>query len=95
MNDLARETLIQAGLTNVPQAFGYFRDGKAKCALGVLGFGEFMFNPQFRDLCERYDLDVEQEIKCLECSVSCNEFSLLMHYNDSHHFDFLTIARKM
>lgn len=94
MKDIAREILIQAGLTGVKQIFGNFHDGSSGyCALGVLGYdnGDYL-NHALLD--QKYGLIAPAF--CPECGILAGmEFELIAHLNDSHEFDFLTIARKM
>lgn len=91
MNDLAREKLIQAQLRGVKQIYGnYFDERGGFCAMGILEQDTSSY-----DTCSQYGLRLTP-VFCPECGEKCDvETTLIIHLNDVHKFDFLTIARKM
>ena len=93
MNDLGKDRLVEAALNGVPQITGRYATEAGFCALGVLGIREEeMGVGQF---CAKYGLSMAR-INCLTCNRSfLHEFDLVIHMNDDHGMDFLTIARKL
>lgn len=92
MNAEAAEKLVQAALTGVRQITeGYADDDGGRCAAGVLGYRAEKFDEA---------LDAEYALGgpclCPACGseLSC-ERALIIHLNDTHEWDFLTIARKL
>ena len=104
MKAWAREVLIQAALDGVPQAFGTIEQERAdgtvaRCARGVLQaavYGRWSEGAAGLDwpIATTYP-----DHRCPECGrefhATAAEWQLVNHYNDDHHFDFLTIAQKM
>jgi len=94
MNERAREVLVKAALDGVPQ---WFRGvpttagDRAKCA--VIALSDAI--PVNADIYTAYDLSRTPQ-RCSVCDWSAtDEALLLIHLNDTHRFDFLTIARKV
>jgi hypothetical protein len=94
MNDKGREALVKAALDGVEQTFGAFMQDEKRCAVGVLM--EAAGNPQFLSAVNvSFDLRDGPQA-CPACDESgWSEMNLIMHLNDAHRFDFLTIARKL
>jgi hypothetical protein len=97
VNELGREKLVAAALKGVKQIKGdYYRDG-GFCAMGVLGVD----NPNdARDefaVCDEYGIDYRAVGRvCEVCQERVGtELCLIIHLNDYHDMDFLTIARKV
>lgn len=97
MNDLAREKLIQAQMSGVKQIYLKLNYGDGRCALGALGFRSDQTKEECIALSKTYDLKSYNGFRrCEECGYpAVSEKSLITHLNDFHHYDFLTIARKM
>lgn len=104
MNEKGHGALVKAGLDGVPQAFGKIMDGEKRCAFGVLGdslgvplttntsISDREMDPVF----DEYDISAGSPRQCPECGEELtSECSLIIHLNDTHKFDFLTIARKL
>lgn len=100
MNERGAELLIEAGLAGRRQAFGMSRrldpDGVlAVCALQLLaeslGLAHYITSVVAREFELR-----DGPVFCPACGieVSCDQV-LLIHMNDGHGLDFLTIGRKM
>ena len=101
MNELGREALVKAAMDGVPQAFGSYAFGKARCGLGVLGdaIGVTLMSPHvlrgFRRVLDAFDLQC-RFVTCPECGERRpGEADLIAHLNDDHKFDFLAIANKV
>lgn len=101
MNHEQAETLRGAWMRGVPQAFGRLEGpGEALCAVGVLSTLPYA---------RMVNLEQRAITKCPECGANDtwtsmdrswripirNEITLIIHYNNDHHFDFLTIANKL
>jgi len=104
MNQRGADALIQAGLRGDKQVEGAFvRDGGA-CAVGTmmlaLGFGGMFGIADLDDavyaLASEYEIDLLKPVTCPECHQSVgSELCRIAHMNDKHHWDFITIARKL
>ena len=100
MNEQAREALLTAAMNGTPQIKGNLRDLKGGfCAMGVLCDTFGLDNLAV-------DAGLNQMVDgCPECGATtqtwhagnliATETSLVIHFNNDHGFDFLTIARKM
>ena len=104
MNRKAYDLLVAAALRGQKQAYGQYEDEDGGlCALGVLGWRRAMpassleEEMQFARACaQRVGLYRSPLTACPECaSTRTTETNLLIHLNDDHKFDFLTIANKM
>jgi hypothetical protein len=101
MNERAVEVLVKAALGGVPQARGKYVSGRKVCALGALGFrgpGQ-QPNQDVLALAREFGLRTDR-VACPLCDeaefrVHGDEASIVMHMNDDHGADFLTIARKL
>lgn len=104
MNTKAREALVAAALSGRLQITGRFhREGvdAGDCALGILHELDPPHNPL---CCSRTALSPANHVIGLSntkhgcpvkgCTVYIGEASLVVHLNDQHKWDFLTIARK-
>ena len=103
MNEKAAEVLVSAALAGVSQTTGVFVSGRARCALGVLGEAAGL-NLEFvsdypSEIFDLYELRARRA--CPACSACSDvppfphEAALIVHLNDGHGWDFLTIARKV
>jgi len=101
MNQAARDALINAAMVGTPQTFGMFVEEDdaghiiGQCGLAVLGFDDETESKEWVTLAELWGLSLETAF-CPECNMSYpDEATLVAHLNDTHNFDFITIARKM
>jgi len=102
LTDEAREALVQAALRGTEQCFGHVRDGDARCAMGAIT--EALNGiPGWSD---RVRPRVFVRGPMVTCPATAHDGapcgrqflrspSLLVHLNDSHRWDFLTIATKL
>lgn len=94
MNEKAVEVLVRAGLEGHPQIHGaYYREGTGRCAIGELAHAAGILH-NLVILPEVYELRREQ-IQCPLCGDMDDEFGLIVHLNDDHRLDFISIARKL
>lgn len=105
MEERAREALVAAALAGRPQITGLFHSPKGDCAIGIL---HDLVEGHKREACASLDVPLDELSLTMglgqynrTCLVEgCNHFfsyetALIAHLNDSHGWDFLTIARKM
>jgi len=101
LTDEARDALVDAALRGVEQCFGKARDAEARCAMGAIT--EALNGiPGWTDRL-RYRIFLPDDV--IECPADglygpCwrrfpRSAPILVHLNDFHHWDFLTIARKL
>lgn len=101
MNDVARNKLVQAQLDGVNQIRYHYSKSDGKCAMGVLGFRVNDNVVQRSQLFKEYGFNFDDVgYMKLSCPGECGkrftlEADLVVHLNDDHEWDFLTIARKM
>lgn len=105
MNQAAKDALIAASLRGQKQAVGKLgTPADEMCAMGVIGYALYgdvqaslkNFNlPCFPKLDQEYVNN--NVVACLHAcgSYLYGEQALVMHLNDTHKDDFLTIANKM
>ena len=95
MNDAGREKLVAAALDGVKQVFGRlgYEEGDGLCAMAVLGVKNYL---DAERVAKKYEIQINDKRSCDLCNIEgYSELGLMTHYNDHHHFDFLTIARKL
>ena len=105
MNQRAVDALVGAAMRGVPQIKDKFGDDAGgRCVMGVLldSAGMLEQTGRLRAECTIYDIMgmfglSYDAVECPECGVECHagEDDLLMHLNDTHEWDFLSIARKL
>ena len=92
MNERGRQVLIDAAMTGVRQIKYRLTDETGGfCALGILYYAlKWAADPT-------EDFDLGGKVSACSCGAQClrNEADLMVHYNNDHGFDFLTIANKM
>jgi hypothetical protein len=104
MNERGLDALVQAALAGQKQIFGSMNDRRGGlCALGVLaqaaGVLDEPIGHRFSVIAAAYDLHGARKCPLSECSRRdpwrMSEAELIVHLNDHHRWDFLTIARKL
>ena len=103
MNKLAKDILMAAAMRGQKQTYEMYEDEEGLCALGVLGFRFNQSDAAREGLKKRFALRSNvEDVACPECgrsgeerAAAAQQISLLVHLNDDHRFDFLTIANKM
>lgn len=93
MNERGRNALRQAALDGVRQIFNALLDERGgRCAVGVLhdALPNCLYDWSYYGLDRRMDA-------CPTCGLAgeFDEFTILVHGNDYHHFDFLKLAEFM
>lgn len=99
MNQHAVDVLVQAVLDGRPQEFGQFYNPatNGRCALGYLA--EQM--PSWKNEATLWETvsteyGLNRAIRCPHCNTGpIPEVCLIMHLNDVHRWDLLSIARKL
>ena len=96
MDQRAIDALVEAGLNNRLQIFGALRRGAGACAMGVILGAE----AEKRELLwltvePRWASWSDPQVSCPHCEQYGTEAWLIVHCNDVHQWDFLTIARKL
>jgi hypothetical protein len=90
MNDRAREALVAAALSGIPQTRGeYYNHHGGRCAMGVL-----------LDVVDYWNGPLMAQMDAREClyknfAIGAREHEQIRVANDSKGWDFLTIARKI
>jgi len=101
MNERGVEALVAAAMRGQPQGHGAYITAEGLCAFGVLaqalGWSTTAeIDRSFVLLARAYEIDMQQPRICPECGKeTSSEGILIVHLNDSHQFDWLTIARKL
>ena len=101
LTDEASDALVDAALRGVEQCFGKARDAEARCAMGAIT--EALNGiPGWNDRMRHRIFLPGDVVKCPgdmfhgPCwRVFPRSAPLLVHLNDFHRWDFLTIARKL
>lgn len=100
MNERGFDALVAAALSGQRQIRGKLSDTTGLCALGVLY--DTLYPRNMRGGLEANEDDVvssfelsREASKCPDCEAILTEASMLVHLNDVHEWDFLTIARKL
>ena len=100
MDQRAIDALVAAGLNNRLQVFGalYYWD-EGTCALGVIleAVAKEEGLPKERPWSGRcpWVSHSAPEVSCPQCGECYTEERLILHCNDAHRWDFLTMARKL
>jgi hypothetical protein len=107
MNQRGRDALVAAALAGQRQIVGTMSDGHGGlCAMGVLAAAARVLDAKtghrFAVVATLYDLNDALIYECAEAAcrrwgppVKMSEADLVVHLNDHHRWDFLTIARKL
>ena len=98
MDQRAIDALVEAGLNNRRQVFGLLYRDKGACAMGVIREaaikkGSLEEGSPMRQC--RWVSHAAPEVSCPYCGRCYTEIGLILHCNDDHRWDFLTIARKL
>lgn len=88
MDQRAIDALVEAGLRNRLQVFGKYYWYTGACAMGVILDAEGVER-------SRWVSHSAPEVSCPQCGGCYTEAVLILHCNDAHRWDFLTIARKL
>ena len=94
MDQRAIDALVAAGLNNRPQVFGTLHRGEGACALGVILAAEVR-EERWWTVEPRWASWSDPQVSCPHCEQYGTEAWLIVHCNDVHQWDFLTIARKL
>ena len=97
MDQRAIDALVEAGLNNRRQVFGKYYWDEGACALGVILDAEKeVDHAALRVGRSRWvSCFAPEEVSCPQCGGCYTEGGLILHCNDGHRWDFLTIARKL
>ena len=98
MDQRAIDALVAAGLNNRLQAFGVRKQGEGACAMWVIQAAE---DKEAEEAGSQWTLEPRWvscsglQVFCPHCGTYYTEEQLIIHCNDAHRWDFLTIARKL
>src|SRR6267143_1577218 len=108
MNERGVEALVVAAIKGVTQVFGsYGGMNNSACAVGVLhaALGHHVFEREPHEVAEAFGLTwcdsannptkPCEGTRCPECGISYCGYHTIVHLNDNHRADFITIARKL
>lgn len=97
MNERGVEVLTRAALAGVPQWFGDVPESMdipgALCAVLVLDVEHMAAGDACGFFADHFGLALDAV--CPMCDFEGSEQMVIIHMNDGHHADFLTIARKL
>jgi hypothetical protein len=97
MNERGVEELMAAGLAGRRQITGRLHDPDTDgvCALGALGVRPEMTYEQVGKIEDLCGVSRTAKRSCPECGLISTEEQIIVHLNDVHRQDFISIARKL
>lgn len=111
LNDLGRQILVDAALKGRHQIYSKLHSGTGSCALGQFHLAKHDYDEMKAIMCQSLQcvFNAYEEVglvgkeQCCVCTICennenpllFNEKDLILHLNDVHQLDFLTIARKV